>query len=544
MLNIENFRSELMLNEEDKQNGFWFLDELHLPGSLTPLFASYMAPAVTEGTKKAYETLKLPIHQFQIKISDSHYYQNTVSYQGDIGKRLEENATAIEALLPNLSDIFWNYMNQELIPYFNTLDQYRKNGFTLAEAKGILIELFEFFKRAWEIHFEVVMPRGSVGLLLEDAYKNLTGDTNTTYVYDLLEGVMNKSLETDRVLWKLAKVTIGSPEVSNCFTSVPNEDLVTELKASPEGQTFLDQVQDTLEIYGWRIANSHEFSDETWVENPEYALAVISEYMKKDFDFDEEFARVVAEREHKVSALLEKYPESEAKARFKQIHDWALAYWGVDEDHHFYIDAMLPAKARLVLLEVGTLLVEAKAIEEKQDIFFLYLDELVELVNDPRDITTKIMERKAVHEQDSKKTIPETFGVPPQEEAAPVIERIFGTRAAEVDEQEKSFKGYAASKGVHTGTVKIVRDQNDFSKVQKGDVLVCKTTLPPWTVLFSISGAVVTDAGGILSHAGTVAREYKLPAVLGTKVATQMLEDGDIVRVDGTNGVVYIVKEK
>ncbi|MGE7662893.1 PEP-utilizing enzyme [Peribacillus sp. NPDC097197] len=544
MLNIENFRSELILNEEDKQNGFWFLDELHLPGSLTPLFASYMAPAVTEGTKKAYETLKLPIHQFQIKISDSHYYQNTVSYQGDIAKRLEENATAIEALLPNLSDIFWNYMNQELIPYFNTLDQYRKNGFTLAEAKGILIELFEFFKRAWEIHFEVVMPRGSVGLLLEDAYKNLTGDTNTTYVYDLLEGVMNKSLETDRVLWNLAKVAMASPEISSCFASVPNEDLVTELKASPEGQTFLDQVQDTLEIYGWRIANSHEFSDETWVENPEYALAVISEYMKKDFDFDEEFARVVAEREHKVSALLEKYPESEAKARFKQIHDWALAYWGVDEDHHFYIDAMLPAKARMVLLEVGALLVEAKAIEENSDIFFLYLDELVELVNNPRDITTKIVERKAVHEQDSKKEIPQTYSVPPQEEVAPVIERIFGTRAAEVDEQEQSFKGYAASKGVHTGTVKIVRDQNDFSKVQKGDVLVCKTTLPPWTVLFSISGAVVTDAGGILSHAGTVAREYKLPAVLGTKVATQMLQDGDIVRVDGTNGVVYIVKEK
>ncbi|MFJ7640239.1 PEP-utilizing enzyme [Peribacillus sp. NPDC097225] len=544
MLNIENFRSELMLNEEDKQKGFWFLDELHLPGSLTPLFASYMAPAVTEGTKKAYETLKLPIHQFQIKISDSHYYQNTVSYQGDIAKRLEENAEKIEALMPNLNDIFWNYMNQELIPYFRTLDQYRKDGFTLKEASGILVELFEFFKRAWEIHFEVVMPRGSVGLVLEDAYKNLTGDKNTTYVYDLLEGVMNKSLETDRVLWNLAKVAMASPEVSNCFTSVPNENLVTELKASPAGQTFLDQVKDTLEIYGWRIANSHEFSDETWVENPEYALAVISEYMKKDFDFDEEFARVVAEREHKVPALLEKYPESEAKARFKQIHDWALAYWGVDEDHHFYIDAMLPAKARMVLLEVGALLVEAKAVEENSDIFFLYLDELVELVNNPRDITTKIVDRKAVHEQNSKKEIPQTYGVPPQEEAAPVIERIFGTRAAEVDEQEQSFKGYAASKGVHTGTVKIVRDQNDFSKVQKGDVLVCKTTLPPWTVLFSISGAVVTDAGGILSHAGTVAREYKLPAVLGTKVATQMLQDGDIVRVDGTNGVVYIVKEK
>ena len=309
MLNVENFRNELMLNEEDKRNGFWFLDELHLPGALTPLFASYMAPAVTEGTKKAYETLKLPIHQFHIKISESHYYQNTVSYKGDIAKRLEENAETIEALLPNLSDIFWNYMNQELIPYFHTLDQYRKDGFTLKEAKGILVELFEFFKRAWEIHFEVVMPRGSVGLLLEEAYKNLTGDKNTTYVYDLLEGVMNKSLETDRALWTLAKVATESPVLSNCFATVANEGLVSELKSSPEGQSFLLQVQETLETYGWRIANSHEFSEETWIENPEYALAVIAEYMKKEFDFEQEFAQVVEERKHKVTALLEKYPE-------------------------------------------------------------------------------------------------------------------------------------------------------------------------------------------------------------------------------------------
>lgn len=543
MLAFENFRNELILNEEDKQNGYWFLDELHLPGSLTPLFASYMAPAVTEGTKKAYETLKLPIDQFHIKISDSHYYQNTVSYKGDIAKRLEENAQTIEALLPNLSEIFWNYMNQELIPYVTKLDQYRKDGFTLTEAREILVELYEFYKRAWEIHFEVVMPRGSVGLMLEDAYKNLTGDTNITYVYDFLEGVMNKSLETDGALWNLAKIVKESPELATLFASVAKEDLVSELSSSSKGQSFLLQVQDTLEVYGWRIANSHEFSDETWVENPEYALAVISEYIKKDFDFEQEFAHVVAEREQKVSDLLAKYPESDAKASFKQMYEWALAYWGVDEDHHFYIDAMLPAKARLFLLEVGTLLVDANAIKEKNDIFYLYLDELVELVNNPSDMTTKIVERKAEHEQNSKKNIPQTYGVPPQEEAPPVIERIFGTKSAEVNEQEHSFKGYAASKGAHTGIVKIVRDQNDFSKVQKGDVLVCKTTLPPWTVLFSIAGAVITDAGGILSHAGTVAREYKLPAVLGTRVSTQMLHDGDTVTVDGTNGVVYIVNK-
>ena len=94
MFNAQTFRDELLLNDQDIQNGFWFLDELHLPDTLTPLFASYMAPAVTEGTLKAYETLKLPIHQFHIKIKDSHYYQCTRPYEGDIRARIEENIAA------------------------------------------------------------------------------------------------------------------------------------------------------------------------------------------------------------------------------------------------------------------------------------------------------------------------------------------------------------------------------------------------------------------------------------------------------------------
>ena len=541
MFNAQTFRNELLLNDQDIENGFWFLDELHLPGTLTPLFASYMAPAVTEGTLKAYETLKLPIHQFHIKIKDSHYYQCTVPYKGDIAARIAENIAADNKLFPRLSETFWHYMNNELLTQFEKMDAYRQNGFTLAEAKDILIELYAFYKRAWEIHFEVVMPRGSLGLALEDAYQKLTGDNNTTIVYDFVEGVMNKSTETDRVVWQLADSIKKSEALTNLFATTSLANLKDALQASAEGAAFLSEVQQVLNVYGWRIANSHEFSDETWIENPVYIFEVIMEYLKKDYNFDEEFAKVVAEREAKVASLLAQYEDSTEKATFMQIHEWALQYWGVDEDHHFYIDAMLPAKARLLLLEIGKLLVKAKAIHSAEDIFYFYLDELVELVQNPTDATANVTARKEMLAQDAKKDIPANYGTPPQEEAAPVIERIFGTKSADVNEEEKTFKGYAASKGTHTGIVRIVRNQDDFAKVTKGDVLVCKTTLPPWTVLFSIAGAVITDAGGILSHAGTVAREYKLPAVLGTKVSTQLLKDGDVVTVDGTNGVVTIV---
>lgn len=542
MVDFTHFRKELLLSEEDKQGKFWFHDELHLPNAMTPLFASYMVRAISEGTKKAFETLKLPIDRFHVKLSDSHFYQCSEPYEGDVQARMEEHIRTVGGMFPVLSDRFWGYIDHEFIPYFEKIDNDRKNGFTLSEAREIVEELYTFYLRAWELHFEVAMPRGSIGIALEDTYKALTGDPNTTYVYDLLEGVMNKSLETDRAIWNLAKSVKQNALLADVFASTDNsEDMALMLGQTAAGRSFLASVQGMLEVYGWRTGNSHEFKDEIWIENPKYVLTMINEYVKKEsYDFDEEYAQVVAERERKVAELLASNPDNEAKGAFKQVHEWALKYWGIDEDHHFYIDAMLPAKARLLLLEVGNLLVQAGAIQEPSDVFFLYLDELVEVVDHPVDVTVKVAENKARYEVDAKKAIPPFFGQPPQEEAPPVIERVFGTKAPQIDEQKQSFKGYAASKGVHTGIVKVVRDQNDFRKIQKGDVLVCKTTMPPWTVLFSIAGAVITDAGGILSHAGTVAREYKLPAVLGTKVATQLLKDGDLVKVDGTEGVVYI----
>jgi pyruvate,water dikinase len=83
-----------------------------------------------------------------------------------------------------------------------------------------------------------------------------------------------------------------------------------------------------------------------------------------------------------------------------------------------------------------------------------------------------------------------------------------------------------------------VAGPEEFDRVQPGDVLVCRTTTPPWTMLFPLVGAIVTDSGGILSHCATVAREYGIPAVVGTRQATRLLEDGEKVIVDGGAGTV------
>jgi pyruvate,water dikinase len=100
--------------------------------------------------------------------------------------------------------------------------------------------------------------------------------------------------------------------------------------------------------------------------------------------------------------------------------------------------------------------------------------------------------------------------------------------------------GIAASKGVVRARARVILDLADADRLGTGEVLVCPSTAPPWTPLFAIAAAVVTDTGGVLSHTAIAAREYAIAAVVGTNVATRRIPDGALVTVDGAQGIVRI----
>jgi pyruvate,water dikinase len=113
------------------------------------------------------------------------------------------------------------------------------------------------------------------------------------------------------------------------------------------------------------------------------------------------------------------------------------------------------------------------------------------------------------------------FGAPPEKHPDPRI-----------------INGNAASAGKITGTARVILSLDDAARLCRGDILVCPATMPPWTPLFAIASGVVTDHGGILSHTAIVAREYQIPAVVGTKLATSLIRDGQRITVDGSEGTV------
>jgi pyruvate,water dikinase len=130
-------------------------------------------------------------------------------------------------------------------------------------------------------------------------------------------------------------------------------------------------------------------------------------------------------------------------------------------------------------------------------------------------------------------------GPPPTDPLNVAIGKFLGA-PPQAAEKPDVVRGSAGSPGRVTGPAKVIRSLAEASKLRPGDVLVAETTAPPWTPLFATAAAIVTDTGGVLSHCAIVAREYGIPAVVGTGMATSRIVDGQIVEVDGDAGLVRL----
>jgi pyruvate,water dikinase len=103
------------------------------------------------------------------------------------------------------------------------------------------------------------------------------------------------------------------------------------------------------------------------------------------------------------------------------------------------------------------------------------------------------------------------------------------------------LRGSPGSAGTVRGRARVIHSIAEAGRLEPGDILVAETTAPPWTPLFAIVGAVVTDTGGVLSHCAVVAREYGIPAVVGTGMASAVVSDGQMLEIDGDAGIVRFV---
>jgi pyruvate,water dikinase len=224
-----------------------------------------------------------------------------------------------------------------------------------------------------------------------------------------------------------------------------------------------------------------------------------------------------------------------SRRRRERIARWieaARAGIAFREDSHFYFLMPLPILRRS-LLEIGRRLRDAGVLEEPEAVFHLRLEEL-EALQDPATLPSTDSGRSAAE----KLRAAVRSRSARREELAGV--RLIDPMAVfpQPDRGDAILTGTPASSGAATGPVTLIRGPDEFSRLVPGDVLVCPYTNPAWTTLFQRAAAVVVDSGGPGSHAAIVAREYGIPAIMGTAIGTATLTDGQLVTVNGSTGRV------
>jgi pyruvate,water dikinase len=458
-----------------------------------------------------------------------------------------------EAALNPLIERFESYWLEELLPeikqhiaYFESCDL---RGMSLDQLRAHLAETLKRGERMGALH-GVIMPMLFAMSQFEELYCELFEGATTLDALRLTQGFDNKTMEGDRALWRLSRAARSIPEVCEILSKHAAGEVLPALEKSAASQQFLADLHKWLAYYGQRLNSVFALDQPSWIEDPTPAIQNLQAYIAMaDLRPEMEPAALAAEREKAVAEArlkLAGYPQPIA-ARFETLLKAAQVAAVVHEDHNFWIDQRLFYHVRRVILEFGVRLAQAGALDAANDVFYLTPDEL----QNGQDVPLKrlIQERKTEMEHFSQVTPPPMLGTAPAFEmtdGGSMVRAMFKGEMSPANTgngEMNKVKGLPGSAGVTRGTARVIRSLAEAGKLQPGDVLIAVSTEPPWTPLFATASAIVTDSGGVLSHSAVVAREYRIPAVVGTGNATGTFHDGQLIEVDGTAGTVRVVSE-
>jgi len=539
------------LQDVDAQH-FWQQDRMHFPGQVLPLDGELMASAPGRGMTHAFRVYEAPIEAMRVRIEHGYVYNAMVGVQAspaeleELGRRSEEAVMGALGRLGERWDTEWLPAIRRHLQVMGALDLPRASGAALA---AHLDEVVARYDRLWQLHMIAVLPSYLAMSEFEDFYRDVVGG-QALDAYRLLQGIPSKTTEVAADLWRLSRVALGSAEVTSVLSTAASGDVPALLERSPEGRAFRVRLDEHLRRYGHRSA-TWGLGSPSFIEDPAPVIKVLADYVGQPDAADpaEDLARLAADREQAVADARERlrpYPAA-VRAQFDALLAAAQAGAVISEDHNFWIDFYATDLVRQVVLELGRRCADARTLSHPHDVLYLTLDELRAAAPAPAaaDLRAVVVRRRADLQAYAAVPAPPVLGTPP---AGPppdspftrLTAKFWGT-SPQAPTEPGVLRGAGGSRGALTGPARVVRALADTERLRPGEILVAETTAPPWTPLFAIAAAVVTDTGGILSHSAVVAREYAIPAVVGTGLATATIRDGDLLEVDGDTGIVRIV---
>jgi pyruvate, water dikinase len=565
---------------------FWFYNSMHFP---EPMCAFDMVTA--EAAYCALGSANTRVHCLPTTLGIDHRIINGRVY---IGGNAVTDPQEIERRTAQFQQrAFYYYANWERL-----YDQWKKKMLTLirdAQAlpkpelpeleplehvhagRGIasnhaLLDIYfktlEGYYRMWHHHFEFLLLGYGAYLTFFSFCKKAFPEISDQTVARMVAGIEAEIFRPDEELRRLARRAVELKVDSHFREGASAASIIRSLEAAGSaGREWLAELATSRDPwFNINVGDGFYHYHRSWNDDLSMPFAGLPGYIER-VHAGETLERPVAQLRTERAQLIADYRDllssDEERAAYDQMITLAHRVFPYVEGHKFYCEHWYTNLFFNKIRDFGALLAARGFFSSAEDVFHLTHYELESAIIDlmsswsngspprgPEVWPAIVAERRAAITEWAKHDTPPALGPVPDVIDDPAIVMLWGiTREsldtwlnAGADGASNEVRGFAASNGVVEGPARIVKSVEEISRLQKGDILVCQVTNPTWAPIFQKISAAVSDIGGSMSHAAIVAREYGLPAVVGTGTATSRIKDGQRIRVDGGRGVVTILE--
>jgi phosphohistidine swiveling domain-containing protein len=551
--------------EEGEKELFWIHDDLHIPNPVSPLFfdiggwwltcdhmfrrfgTPFACDWIAKNVNGYVYTAALPCDpelRAEATEYEARYAPRTPrdpAYAGQIGAYL---GGVLPIYASNFIDWWRDRLRPEIERNFTYLDGFDYEGASLLELGVLLEDAIDVHDRHWKIHWMLNFAQFASTTNLNAVIEEVGADT--ALMGRLQSSVSDRNWDAIEDLWRAKEEVKGDGELRAAFEAETAADVVAALNGTDRGRRFVaERIESHQQTFGYKALWSHELMYTLWVEDPAPIVEAIRGYVATDYDYPSNLQSVSDDLEDAKRSVLEGV-EGEARSKLEAALQMSLNMNPLTPDHHFYVDQGTNARLRLAVIAIGRKLVAAGALHDAEDVVFLRYNELRRLIADPQafDAQEVVSDRRDEREDAFERRPPSWLGTATKDALEFPYGGLWGFPDrfyAGEPSTTGEIKGLAASPGVVEGPARFVSALEEFDQVQQGEILVCRMTNPAWVVLFTKISGLVTEAGGAVSHPAVVAREFGIPAVVGTGNAGERIKTGDRIRVNGATGVVEIL---
>ncbi len=564
---------------------FWFYNSMHFP---EPMSAFDMVTA--EAAYCALGSANTRVHSLPTTLGIDHRIINGRVYIGgnavtdpaEIARRTQEFQQRAFYYYENWERLYaqWKKKMLALIHSAQALPRLELPEFEPLEhvhaGRGIasnhyLLDIYhktlEGYFRMWHHHFEFLLLGYGAYLTFFGFCKKAFPEISDQTVARMVAGMEAEIFRPDEELRRLARRAVELGVDGRFREGMSAEAIIRSLEDAGEpGRAWLAELERSRDPwFNINVGDGFYHYHRSWNDDLSMPFAGIPGYIgrvKAGESLERPYDQLQQERRQLIAEYRELLSSNEERAAYDQMIGLAHRVFPYVEGHKFYCEHWYTNLFFNKIREFGALLAKHGFFADAEDVFQLTHYELEAAIIDlmsswsngspprgPERWPAIVAERRAAIREWAKHDTPPALGPVPDVIDDPAIVMLWGiTREsldawlnASADANARELRGFAASKGVVEGVARIVKSVEEIARVQKGDILVCQVTNPTWAPIFQKISAAVSDIGGSMSHAAIVAREYGLPAVVGTGNATSRIRDGQRVRVDGGRGVVTLL---